>query len=336
MPSRRSAAFSAVALIALLLWVSPPDRLLATRAFTWALLALSTWFLLRVSGRASLGNAAFFGVASYTVGVATTQWDIDNFWAVLSLALLISSASGLVIGLVSGRLSGFHFLLVTLAFAEMLRSLATQWKRLGGEDGIPGISRPSTWPLSIDLRDSTTMMWFTAFWLVLVVLGLVTVLRSPFGAAVLAVRDSESRMAALGYHPTMYRVAAVVVSSIVAGVAGTLNAYAIRFVSPTDMVPLVSAKALLFSVVGGAGLLGAAVIATALTFLEDELSSRFDRWLTVLGVVYLMIAALGDQPVRTLFGRFRSGSKLATDANADHAPDESTPASPPPTPSAES
>jgi branched-chain amino acid transport system permease protein len=335
MPTRRSAATSAVALIALLLWVPSPDRLLATRAFTWALLALSAWFLLRVGGRSSLGNAAFYGVASYTVGVAVTQWNIDSFWIVLGLAVVFSAASGLVVGLVSGRLSGFHFLLVTLAFAEMLRSLATQWKRLGGEDGMPGISRPSTWPLRIDLTDSTTMMWFTAFWLVVVIIGLVAVLRSPFGAAVLAVRDSESRMAALGYYPTVYRVTAVVVSSVVAGVAGTLNAYAIRFVSPTDMVPLVSAKALLFSVVGGAGLIGAAVAATALTFLEDELSSRFDRWLTVLGAVYIMIAALGDHPARTLVGRFRSGGKVAKAADTDHASDESAAAPTPPTASVE-
>lgn len=314
MPTRLSLPLAGVALVALLLWVPSSDRLLATRAFTWALLALSTWFLLRVSGRASLGNAAFYGVGAYTVGLAVTQWDIHNFWVTMGLAMVFAGITGLIVGLVSGRLSGFHFLLVTLAFAEMLRSLATRWKRLGGEDGIAGISRPSTWPIELDLSNSNTMMWFAAAWLVVALLMMIVILRSPFGAAVLAVRDSETRMSALGYSPARYRVAAVVVSSVVAGVGGTLNAYTIRFVSPTDIVPLVSAKALLFTVIGGAGLVGAAVAATGLTFLENELSSRFDRWLTVLGCVYIMIAALGDRPFANLLARFKRSSSAEAGA----------------------
>ena len=130
------------------------------------------------------------------------------------------------------------------------------------------------------------------------VLALVVVLRSPFGACVIGVRDSPGRMAALGYSPTAYRIAGVVVASTVAGMAGVLNAYVVRFVSPTEFAPLVSAKSLLFTVVGGSGMLGSVVAATVLTFLEDELSTRFDRWLTVLGLVYVAIAMIGERTAR--------------------------------------
>lgn len=322
MPSRRSTVIVFLLVLVIGLRIGSADRLLFTTALIWAMLALSAWFLLRISGRSSLGNASFFGVAAYVVGVSSTLWDIDNIWIVLAIALSASALVGLLVGLVSGRLSGFHFLLITLAFAEMFRSLATRWKRLGGEDGMAGIGRPSAWPIPLDLADATTMMWFTFMALILTVAMLAIVVRSPFGAAVVATRDSESRMATLGYVPAAQRVAAVVVASVVAGLAGALNAYAIRFVSPAEFVPLVSAKALLFAVIGGAGMLGSVVAAVVMTFLEDELSARLDRWTTVLGVVYLLIAMFGDLPKRW-FGRLRSRTASIDDAGSppDRAPD---------------
>ena len=306
------------------------NLLLLTRAYAWALLALSTWFLLRVSGRASLGNAAFQGVAAYLVGISSTRWDIENLWVTLLIATSAAATVGLIVGWVSSRLSGFHFLLITLAFAEMFRSLALRWRTLGGEDGISGVTRPSAWPLPLELTDSRQMTWMALALLTVAVLALATVLRSPFGAAVSGVRDSDSRMAALGYSPAAFRTAAVVVSSIIAGLAGVVNAYAIRFVSPADFVPLVSAKALLFAVVGGAGMLGAVAAAVGLTFLENDLSGRFDRWPMVLGLVYIAIAMIGPAPVH----RLRSSLvTLAQRAPRRHAERAIAPESPDPDPS---
>jgi branched-chain amino acid transport system permease protein len=305
-PSKTSAALLAVVLVGAGVRVTGLDVLLLTRSFTWAMLALSAWFLLRVSGRASLGNAAFFGTAAYAVGLSTTRWGIDNFWVALLVAVAASAAVGLAIGMVSGRLGGFHFLLITLAFAELLRSLALRWGTLGGEDGIAGVTRPSTWPLPVDLADSKSMMWFTGAWLAVVLVALVVVVRSPFGAHLVGMRDSAGRMAALGHAPIPYRVGAVVVASVVAGIAGALNVYAVRFVSPAELVPLVSAKALLFTAIGGIGMVGAVVASVCMTFLEDDLSTRWDRWPTVLGAVYIAIAMIGQRPraaVRSLVAR---------------------------------
>lgn len=302
MPRRGTAFACAAGAVTITLTLDGFDLLLLTRAYAWAMLALSTWFLLRVSGRASLGNAAFQGVAAYIVGVSATRWDVDNLWITLLIAVFGAASIGLIVGWVSSRLSGFHFLLITLAFAEMLRSLALRWRTLGGEDGISGVTRPSTWPVGIDLADSRNLAWVSLALLASVVVTFAAVLGSPFGAAVSGVRDSDSRMAALGHSAAAYRTGAVVLSSIVAGLAGVVNAYAIRFVSPADFVPLVSAKALLFAVVGGAGMLGAVVAAVGLTFLENDLSGRFDRWPMVLGFVYITIAMVGPAPIQRLRG----------------------------------
>jgi branched-chain amino acid transport system permease protein len=264
------------------------------------MLALSAWFLLRSSGRASLGNAAFFGTSGYVVGLCSTRWGIDNLWLAMALAVGAAAAVGVLVGLVSARLSGFHFLLITLAFAELIRSVALRWELLGGEDGLAGVTRPSVWPIPLDLGESEAMMWFTGAMLLVVGLGLVRVLRSPFGANLVGVRDSETRMQSLGCSPAPYRLAAVVMASVIAGVAGSLNVYAVRFVSPTDLVPLVSAKALLFSAIGGAGMVGTILASVVMTFLESDLSTRWDRWPTVLGAVYLAIAMIGPGAVGAL------------------------------------
>lgn len=318
-PSWRVAAAVVAALVVVGTRTTGIDVLLLARAFVFSILALSVWFLLRASGRASLGNAAFFGVSAYAVGLCAVEWRIDNIWVAAGAGVALAAVLGLVVGLVSGRLSGFHFLLITLAFAELLRALALRWDFVGGEDGIAGITRPSAWPLPIELSDSTTMMWFTGSCLLVAAALMIVLLRSPFGSAVVAVRDSERRMASLGYAPVRYRVAAVVVSSALAGLAGALNAYVVRFVSPTDLLPLVSAKALLFAAIGGISMVGSVIVSVVMTFLEDDLSTRWDRWPTVLGLVYIGIALVGTTPVRDAFafvrGRARAGA-VGKDASA--------------------
>lgn len=296
-PMFLGAALAIAAIVTFGFLATPFQVILLTRAFVWAMLGLAAWFLLRVAGRSSLGTAAFFGSGAYVAALAVTRWGHANFWVVLGLAVAASVIVGVVVGLVAGRLSGIHFLLITLAFAEMLRALTTRWGTLGGDDGISGITRPKTGLFGLDLRPAENLMWFTGGWFLLLAVLVVVILRSPFGAALIGIRDSESRMAALGYGSAPYRVAAVGISAFIAGVAGCLNALATRFVSPAEFAPLVSAKALLFAVVGGIGLVGAALAAVVITFAEDYLSSRFDRWLLLLGVLYVVIAMIGQNPL---------------------------------------
>lgn len=290
------------------LLATPFQVTLLTRAYIWAILAVSVWFLLRIGNRASLGHAAFFGTAAYAVGIAITRWNVDNLWVVLAIAVATSSVAGLVVGAVASRLGGVHFLLITLAFAEMLRSLATRWREFGGDDGLAGVTRPNAWPLPVDLTSSSAMLWFTLGLLVLVIVVLTVVVRSPFGAALRGVRDSETRMASLGYNPVAYRVAAFTLSAAIAGLAGAANAMHTYFVSPADLVPLVSAKALLFVVIGGTAMLGAAVAAVFFVVLEDLLSSYTQHWPAVLGLIFIIIAIVGLPDLR----RWRLGDLRRT------------------------
>lgn len=328
-PTLLGAVAAVVALAAAGLLASPFQVVLLTRGFVWAMLGLAAWFLLRVAGRSSLGTSAFFGSGAYATGLAATRWHHENFWVVLGLAVGASVVVGVVVGLVAGRLSGIHFLLITLAFAEMLRALTTRWRTLGGDDGISGITRPKSGLLGLDLRPAENLMWFTGGWLLVLSVLLVVILRSPFGAALIGVRDSESRMATLGYASTPYRVAAVAVAALIAGVAGCLHAYVTRFVSPAEFAPLVSAKALLFAVVGGVGLVGAALAGVVLTFVEDALSTRFDRWLLLLGVLYIGIAMIPPGPLsrirRVVGGAVRGSRPAGVEPRDDARPAQSAP-----------
>ena len=279
-----------LALIAVPHVADPFQVTLVARGLVWATLAVSVWFLLRICSLPSLGHAAFFGIGAYTAGLAVTRWDVGNIFVALALAAAVTAALSVPIALVASRLQNVSFILVTLAFAEMTRSLVTRWKILGGTDGLAGITRPQAWPFGVDLVQPATYFYFAVAVLLVCVTVLVVVVRSPFGAVLTGVRDSEQRMSALGYNPFFYRVAAFVLSATVAGVAGVVHAYLNRFASPTDVAPLVSARALLIVVVGGALIGGPVLFAVVLTVLEDALSSHTNRWLGVLGVLYIAVA----------------------------------------------
>jgi branched-chain amino acid transport system permease protein len=129
-----------------------------------------------------------------------------------------------------------------------------------------------------------------------VLVALFAFVRSPLGEVLRGLREGESRMAALGYNATAYRVLAYVISAGIAAVAGVLNAYLHRFVDPGDVSALVSAKALLIVVLGGASILGPVLGALALTVLEEVLSSHSERWLGLLGLIYVLVAVAAPAP----------------------------------------
>lgn len=296
-------AAGAAVLAAAPVYVGDFQIALLTQAISWALLGVSVWILLRVCNLASFGHAAFYGVGAYAAGLAVTRWHVDNLFVALAIAVGISCLVALPIAIVVSRLANVSFLLVTLAFAEMLHSLAGRWKTLGGSDGLIGVIRPSPAPIHASLFTPDNYFWFSVAVLVVVLLVVAVVIRSPFGGVLAGVRESEQRMASLGYNAFAYRVAAFVLSAAVAGVGGLLSAYLTGFVDPNDASALVSARGLLIAVIGGATLVGPVVVAIALTELEHLLSEHTTRWLGILGVVYVVVALLA--PERGWFRRIR-------------------------------
>ncbi|MEO7126605.1 MAG: branched-chain amino acid ABC transporter permease [Nakamurella sp.] len=285
----------AVALIALVAVPMVTDSFattLVTRGMTWGLLGLAVWFLLRISNLPSFGHAAFFGVAAYSAGLAVTEWQITNLFVTLALSVLLTCLVAVPIALVTTRLSGIAFLLVTLAFAEMLRSLALRWRAVGGSDGLVGVTRPDTWPLPLSLATPSHFYYVVLAVLLICAVLLVVVIGSPFGGVLAGLRESEPRMSALGYNPMFYRVAAFVLSAALAGVAGVMQTYLDRFANPEDLGALVSARGLLIAVIAGASLWAVPVTAIALTIVEDLLSTQTTHWMGLIGVIYIVVSLL--------------------------------------------
>jgi branched-chain amino acid transport system permease protein len=282
----------AVALVAAPSLLGDFQVTLLTQGVAWGILGLSVWLLLRICDLPSFGHAAFFGVGAYTAGLAVTRWHFDNVFLALGAAVGLSCLVALPIALVASRLKNVSFLLITLAFANMLASLAGRWRVLGGSDGLVGVIRPHTSPLHLDIVEPTGFYFFALIVLGLSLAVLLVLVRSPVGGALLGIRESEHRMAALGYNPMPYRVFAFLVSAGLAGGAGLVNAYLSRFVDPSDLGALVSARALLIVVIGGSSIFGPPIAAIALTELEDLLSSHTERWLGIIGVVYVLVALL--------------------------------------------
>ena len=260
---------------------------LVTKMLIFALFAMSLDLLLGYAGLASLGHAAFFGVAAYTIALLLLRAGIGG-WIALPAALAASTVTGALIAALALRARGSYFLMITFALAQVVWSVAFGWRSFtGGDDGLPGIARPNFgWSL-----DGTVSFYY----FVLAVVGfatllLVAIVKSPFGRALRGIRESESRMQALGYDVWRYQFVAFVLAAAFAGLAGALYAYFNRFVGTEYLHVIQSAEALIMVILGGAGtLIGPAIGAALIVFLEDYISSLTQHWLLVLGIIYVTV-----------------------------------------------
>ena len=260
---------------------------LVTKMLIFALFAMSLDLLLGYAGLASLGHAAFFGVAAYTIALLFLRAGIGG-WIALPAALAASTVTGALIAALALRARGSYFLMITFALAQVVWSVAFGWRSFtGGDDGMPGVARPNFgWSL-----DSTQSFYYFVLAVVgLAALLLAAIVKSPFGRALRGIRESESRMQALGYDVWRYQFVAFVLAAAFAGLAGALYAYFNRFVGPEYLHVIQSAEALIMVILGGAGtLIGPAIGAALIVFLEDYISSLTQHWLLVLGIIYVLV-----------------------------------------------
>jgi branched-chain amino acid transport system permease protein len=305
-----------------------------SRILVFALFGVAFNVVFGAGGMPSLGHAAFFGVGGYLVGIGTLRYEL-GFAAVLVGALLLGGLLGTIMGVLTLRTKAVYLLLLTLAVAQAVWGLAFQQVRwTGGDNGISGIPRSI---LPLGATNAATYYW--------AVLGLVVVFialvwwfqRSPAGVAIVAHRESPSRLAALGYRVGAYRVAAFAVSGAVASVAGVLYALQNRFVGPENLAWTMSAEVMLFAIVGGATFFAGPIIgAAALVALETWVSGFTARWLSVLGLTYILsmlylpqgVLGLLDDIVRGRRARRRDAQRLAEpagdvgDGPPPHRPEE--------------
>lgn len=263
---------------------------LATKMIILALFAMSLDLLLGYAGLASLGHAAFFGVSAYAAAllVLRAEW---NPWLGLVAGVALATLTGAVYGFLALRARGTYFLMITLALAQVLWGIAFGWRTMtGGDDGLPNVPRPEV------VADTLRFYYFSVLVVGIGAVLLLCIVRSPFGYALRGIRESETRMLALGYDAWRYKYLAFVLAAAFAGLAGAMYAYYNKFVGIDYLHVVRSAEALLMVILGGAGtLVGPAIGAALIVLLENVISNYTQRWLLVLGAIYVVVTLLAPK-----------------------------------------
>lgn len=280
---------------------------LATRIVILALAGVGLNLALGLGGMVSFGHAAFFGLGGYVLGIGVSShlsgepvmaWPIEipgsaSLLICLSVAILISALVAAVIGALSLRTSGVYFIMITLAFAQMIYYVAVAIPTYGGDDGLPIYER-ATIPIG-SLYDPLTAFG-VSFAALLVALVLVQrISQSHFGAALRMARLNEKRLATSGIEPLPIKITAFVLSAMITACAGALFADLNGFVGPSMLSWKTSGEIMIFVILGGIGrIIGPVIGAAVFVLLETFLGGVTDRWGLFLGLALLSIVLFAN------------------------------------------
>lgn len=261
-----------------------------------AIVALSLDLLVGISGMVSLAQAAFFGIAGYTLVLVAPEYEAVSIWIALPVCLGVSALAALVMGLLIIRTSGIFFIMATIAFSQMLFYLFHDASFAGGSDGAYLFMKPEVSIAGVqllDLEKRSTLFYVALASLVGVFLLLRTFLRAPFGQVLLGIKENESRVRAMGYNPSFYKLAAFVIAGTLAGYAGMLSATQYGFVSPSQVGWELSAHVLVMVILGGMGsLFGAILGAFAFEGLHAGFAALTPHWELLMGLVVIGMVLL--------------------------------------------
>ena len=276
---------------------------MVNRMMILAIFAMSLDLLQGVTGLVSLGHAAYFGIAGYALAFLTPQGEPISLYTSLPIAVGASALAALVIGILVVRTHGIYFIMVTMAFAQMVFFLFFDNKALGGSDGIFLNFKPDA--VVIDLENKQVFYFFTLACLVAVYAFLRRLLWSPFGRALSGIRVNEHRMRALGFGAFSHKLAAFTLAGALAGLAGYLWAAQSGFVNPELMGFHMSAHAIMMVILGGMGNFAGAIVG-AFTFEvllhvfkdlptvgEFNLGKHWQMWMGLFIVALIVFAPKG-------------------------------------------
>jgi ABC-type branched-subunit amino acid transport system ATPase component/ABC-type branched-subunit amino acid transport system permease subunit len=300
---------------------------IATLALIYAIEAMGLNLLMGYTGLDSLGQAAFFGLGAYGLGMLTVKYDV-GWWLAAAAAIAIGIAGAAVIGAIAVRTRGLYFLLITAAMGQVLWGADYRWGAFtGGADGLElGGGRPSAWFYS-DLH----FYYFTLAVFAALATLMCLVIVSPFGLTLKSIRDREVRSQTLGYVTYTHKLLAFLIAGIAATIAGILSASYNGIASPSDLALDQSFAIMLMVILGGSGTMtGPIVGAILITALQLELS-RFwpTSWPIILGVIYVLATIyLPDGIVRGLasLGRLSAPHKADALGDTSHVPESAGPA----------
>ena len=270
---------------------------LFTRIMILGLAAISLDLLLGYGGMVSLGHAAFVGVGAYVVAILAYHSDnggklfgvfdgTDAAWIVWPVAMAVGGFVAFLVGLVSLRTRGFSFIMITLAFAQMIYYFFVSWQTYGGDDGLQMMSR------NRPIADLSNVQFY---WLVLGCLLLGTllvdrVIASRFGMVLRGARQNDRRLRAIGVPVYRYRLAAFTLAGAIAALSGVLLANSETFVSPATMSWLRSAELIVMVVMGGMGTVYGGIIGAAVySLLELILGNYTEHWQIIFGPFFILV-----------------------------------------------
>jgi len=278
----------------------------ATRIMIYALAVTSLNLILGYGGMVSFGHAAFLGAGAYTVGILMSE-GVSSAWVSWPLAVLVSALFALVIGAISLRTRGVYFIMITLAFAQMMYYIFVSLRGYGGEDGL-NLATRSQLGLGLELANDL-VFYYVALLILLVALYLLRrLLAARFGQAIQAIRENETRMEAIGFPTYRYKLICFVIAGGVAGLAGALIANQNSFVSPNLLQWTQSGTLMVMVILGGVGYLYGGVLgALAFLVLEEVLSSYTIHWQLGLGAVLLIVVLYARRGLAGLLAAMANG-----------------------------
>jgi branched-chain amino acid transport system permease protein len=286
---------------------------LLTKVMIMAVFALSLDLLVGYTGLVSFGHAAFFGIAAYTAALLSPKYEAASLWLTLPAAVLIAAFSAFVIGIFVLRTRGIYFIMVTLAFAQMIYFLFHDTKLGGGSDGIYLNFKPEAkigGATLFDLGNTLHFYYFVLAVLVMVYFFLRLVLRSPFGRALVGIKANEHRMRSLGFPVFRYKLASFTLAGGLAGIAGYLAACQFGFVNPEIISWHQSGNVLLMVILGGLGhLYGAVAGAFAFVLMQEFFSSFTKHWQLIMGAVIVFLVLFLPGGLASLVRRSWKGER---------------------------
>jgi len=289
---------------------------LASRILIYAIAATSLNLVLGYGGMVSFGHAAFFGAGAFVVGILAVE-GVRSAWIAWPAAIAVAALAAVVIGAMSLRTRGVYFIMITLAFAQMIYYIFVSLKSYGGDDGL---SMPGRSTVAADVTLSGDFLWY---YLVLAVLALVMyglhrLVHSRFGRVIDAIRENEARAEAIGFPVYRYKLLCFVIAGAIAGLAGALIANQSSYVSPSLLHWIQSGTLMIMVILGGVGTLWGGVIGAAVLLgLEHLIADYRIGWLASLapnyqdhaglavGAVLLLIVMLAPEGIAGLFRKRR-------------------------------
>ena len=257
-------------------------------ALCFAIFACAFNLLLGFTGLLSFGHAAYLGAAAYATGWLVRSAHLTPELGVLA-GTLVAGLCGLGVGLIAIRRQGIYFAMVTLAMAQMIYFVFLQAPFTGGEDGLQGVPRGNLFGF-IPLANDKVMYYIVLAVFVAVFLFIIRIVHSPYGQVLKAIRENEPRAVSLGYNVDRYKLLAFVLSTSLAGLAGSMKVVAVGFATLTDAHWSLSGEVVLMTLLGGMGTFAGPVIgAFTIIGLQNFLADQVGSWINVIiGAIFVV------------------------------------------------